>query len=86
VPSDVAQTTLTKGSITLNGVSLTVADGPGGPGGNHVTVALIPFTLSQTNLSALAPGDSVNVEADLIGKYVGKMVAQTGSSGMANGE
>lgn len=78
IPADVARTTLPRGSITLNGVSLTVAEGPGGEGGDQVGVALIPFTLEATNLGHLAPGDAVNVEADLIGKYVGRMVASAG--------
>ncbi len=75
VPADVARATIEKGSITLNGVSLTVAGGPGGEGGVEVTIAAIPFTLEHTNLGQLAPGDVVNVEGDLIGKYVGRMVA-----------
>lgn len=78
VPAEIAKTTLNKGSITLNGVSLTVADGPAGPDGNRIGVAVIPFTLGKTNLSTLKPNDVVNVEADLIGKYVGRMVASGG--------
>jgi riboflavin synthase len=50
------------GSIALNGVSLTVAR----KRGNTITVALIPYTLSHTNLGALAKGDEVNIETDAI--------------------
>ena len=78
VPESVASTTLERGSIALNGVSLTVAEGPGGPDGTEVGIAVVPFTWSQTNLADLNAGDPVNVEADLIGKYVGRMVASSG--------
>lgn len=81
IPEDIARMTLPRGSITLNGVSLTVAEGPGGEGDRHVGVALIPFTLEATNLGDLTPGDAVNVEGDLIGKYVGRMVASAGGEG-----
>ncbi len=55
-----------KGSIALNGVSLTVAS----VRPDRFTVALIPFTLKETNLGDLKKGDEVNLEADLLGKYV----------------
>ena len=58
-----------KGSIALDGVSLTIAalheDG--------VDIALVPFTLEHTTLGALAPGDEVNVEVDLLAKYVERL-------------
>jgi riboflavin synthase len=55
-----------KGSVAVNGVSLTVSRlGPGEFG-----VALVPHTLRETNLSDLRPGDAVNLEMDVIGKYV----------------
>jgi riboflavin synthase len=53
------------GSIAINGVSLTIARTKG----NTITVALIPFTISRTNLGALAKGDFVNVEVDLLARY-----------------
>ncbi len=80
VPPEVAHTTLPRGSITVNGVSLTVAEGPDGHDGAQLTIAVIPYTLAGTNLGELAPGDRVNVEADLIGKYVGRMVASRAPS------
>ena len=71
LPEAVFRTTILHGSITLNGVSLTV---------NRLhepdvcQVAIIPYTWQHTNLSAVSPGDAVNVEADLIGKYVARMM------------
>jgi len=59
-----------KGSITINGVSLTVAEVT-----DHVLcVALIPHTLEHTTLDTLKPGDAVNLEFDMIGKYVVNMM------------
>lgn len=72
LPAEVAALTIERGSITLNGVSLTVADMPGP---TSCTIGLIPFTWTHTNLNHLSPGDPVNVEGDLIGKYVGKILA-----------
>ena len=55
-----------RGSIAVNGVSLTIAR----LSGARVVVALIPFTLAHTNLGALRSGDNVNVEADVLARYV----------------
>ena len=61
-----------KGSIALDGVSLTIASlGP-----REFEVALVPHTLAQTTLGALRPGSRVNVEVDLIGKYVERMLGE----------
>jgi riboflavin synthase len=61
--------TVTKGSVCLNGVSLTVVDSfP-----DAFSVAIIPYTWENTNLSKLTPGDSVNIEFDILGKYMKKM-------------
>ncbi len=57
-----------KGSITINGVSLTVVEAKS----NQLKVALIPFTLQHTNLGALQIGQSVNIEFDILGKYISK--------------
>lgn len=75
IPRDVAATTILHGSIALNGVSLTVSDMPAP---DVVRIGIIPFTWEHTNLGALAPGDRVNVEGDLIGKYVGRILAVRG--------
>ena len=78
IPPEVAEVTVPHGSIALDGVSLTVNAVPA-PG--RIQVALIPFTREQTTLGALAPGDRVQVEGDLIGKVVRQLVAERGSSG-----
>lgn len=67
VPADVREVTLLHGSIAVDGVSLTVQ---ALPAGNRVQVALVPFTKRNTTLGALAAGDRVHVEADVLGKYV----------------
>lgn len=72
LPAEVLVTTVLHGSITLNGVSLTVSDFVGEDG---VQIGIIPHTWEHTNLGELEPGDPVNVEADLIGKYVGRLLA-----------
>ena len=59
-----------KGSIAVNGVSLTVAS----CGETDFTVAVIPYSLEQTNLLTLAPGGSVNLEGDILAKYVERML------------
>jgi riboflavin synthase len=60
-----------KGSICLNGVSLTIADlRP-----DRFSVAIIPYTYAHTTFRALQPGDRVNVEYDVLGKYVERMLA-----------
>jgi riboflavin synthase len=60
-----------KGSITLSGVSLTVAD----LGEDWIEVSLIPETLERTNLGSVGPGDGLNVESDLVAKYVERLVS-----------
>ncbi|MYK66966.1 MAG: riboflavin synthase [Gemmatimonadetes bacterium] len=71
LPDDVFATTILHGSIALNGVSLTVN---GLHGGGRCEVAIIPYTWEHTNFHALGPGDPVNVEGDLIGRYVRRVV------------
>ena len=63
--------TISKGSITINGISLTVVDSSAGA----FSVALIPYTWSETNMHLLSPGDKVNLEFDIFGKYISKMMA-----------
>jgi riboflavin synthase len=60
-----------KGSITLSGVSLTIAE----LGGEWVEVSLIPETLERTNLGELTPGSTLNVECDIVAKYVERLLA-----------
>ena len=75
IPTDVHAQTIEHGSITLNGVSLTVSELLPESG---VRIGVIPFTHEHTNLGALREGDPVNVEGDLIGKYVARILAQRG--------
>jgi riboflavin synthase len=70
LPCDVEKYTVYKGSVCIEGISLTVAKLEGGV----CTVAIIPHTVEMTNLHSLKPGDPVNLEADLIAKYVEKMM------------
>lgn len=62
--------TVPQGSITVNGISLTVAES-----GDHTfSVALIPYTWEFTNMKTLKQGDEVNLEFDIVGKYVAKLL------------
>lgn len=70
LPSDIEKYTVYKGSVCIEGISLTVAKLEGG----ICTAAIIPHTIEMTNLNSLKPGDPVNLEADLIAKYVEKMM------------
>jgi riboflavin synthase len=70
LPAELERYVVAKGSLCLNGVSLTVAS----LDGTRATVSLIPTTLSDTNLGELQAGDRVNVEVDIIGKYVESML------------
>jgi riboflavin synthase len=70
LPDDVEKYTVFKGSLSIEGISLTVAKLEK----NRCTVAIIPHTVEMTNLHSLKPGDPVNLEADLIAKYVEKMM------------
>ena len=63
--------TIPKGSITVNGISLTVIESVEG----RFSIALIPYTWEETTIHLLKVGDRVNLEFDVIGKYIGKMLA-----------
>jgi riboflavin synthase len=71
LPREVEKYTVHKGSICIEGISLTVAKLEG----RDCTVAIIPHTVEMTNLNSLQPGDPVNLEADLIAKYVEKIMS-----------
>ena len=62
--------TIEKGSITINGVSLTVVNS----GQNTFSVAIIPYTFNHTNFKNIKLGDLVNIEFDMIGKYISKII------------
>ena len=70
LPDEVEKYTVYKGSISIEGISLTVAKLEK----NRCTIAIIPHTIERTNLHSLTPGDALNLEADLIAKYVEKMM------------
>ena len=71
-PDDVLRYCVEKGSIALDGVSLTVAE----LAEDAFAVALVPHTLAATTLSSLAPGQEVNLEADVLAKYVERLLAR----------
>lgn len=66
--------TVDKGSVTVNGVSLTVCN----PTDNSFQVAIIPYTYEHTNFHQIKSGTTVNIEFDIIGKYVSRMMAYQG--------
>ncbi|MGA8926331.1 MAG: riboflavin synthase, partial [Solirubrobacterales bacterium] len=66
LPDDLLPYVVERGSIAVEGVSLTIAD----LAGSSLEVSLIPETLERTTLGALAPGDRVNVECDILARYV----------------
>jgi riboflavin synthase len=75
IPPELARYVIFKGSLSIEGISLTVAKIEG----TEVTVAIIPHTVQMTNLGSLKSGDPINLEVDMIAKYVEKMMA--GDSG-----
>jgi riboflavin synthase len=78
IPEHLLKYVISEGSIALNGVSLTVAR----LHSESATVALIPWTLASTNLGSLTPGSSVNLEVDLIGKYIERILMRSQGSGI----
>lgn len=76
LPVELARYLVDKGSVTVDGTSLTVVevvdDGPDGP---WFSVSLIPTTLADTTLGSKAPGDRVNLEVDILAKYVERLLA-----------
>ena len=71
-PADLLRYVVEKGSIAVNGVSLTVVEVTG----DAFSVSLIPETLERTTLGTAAPGAPVNLEVDVVAKYVEKLVAR----------
>lgn len=70
-PKEISQYLVYKGSVSVEGISLTIAK----LAENYFDIAVIPKTWELTNLSTLQPGDAVNLEADVIAKYVERMMA-----------
>ena len=78
VPSQLRKYIVNQGSITLDGVSLTV--GEVDDQNSSVTVWLIPETLSKTNLSSRRVGDRINIEVDILAKYIERLINKGGDS------
>ncbi|MEX2583516.1 MAG: riboflavin synthase [Gemmatimonadota bacterium] len=78
LPAIVAEVTILHGSITVSGISLTVN---AMPRGDIAQVSIIPHTWEVTNLPDLSPGSPVNLEGDLIGKYVRKLLGSPSTDG-----
>jgi riboflavin synthase len=76
LPADLARYVVEKGSITVDGISLTVVEA----GDDFFTVSLIPTTLALTTLGLKQPGDPVNLEVDVIAKYVERLLAGQGTT------
>lgn len=70
IPPELARYVIFKGSLCIEGISLTVAKIEG----TKVTAAIIPHTVKMTNLKSLQPGDPINLEVDMVAKYVEKMM------------
>jgi len=70
-PTEIARYLVFKGSVSVEGISLTIA----GLTDEYFEIAIIPKTWEVTNLSRLKPGDDVNIEVDVIGKYVERLLA-----------
>lgn len=68
------QVTVEKGSITVNGVSLTVVQS----GDGFFSVCIIPYTYEHTNFKSIQVGDFINLEFDIVGKYVARLLKQQG--------
>jgi riboflavin synthase len=80
-PESLAPLLVQKGSVAVDGISLTVAS----LAVSHFDAAVIPYTLSETTLGEKRAGDPVNLEADLIGKYIARLSAGTGRTYQAEG-
>lgn len=74
LPAELSRYVVEKGSITVDGVSLTVVDA----GPDYFTISLIPTTLALTTLGLKQPGDPVNLEVDVIAKYVERLLGARG--------
>lgn len=77
IPEQCARYVVEKGSITVEGISLTIARVEG----NAVEIAIIPHTYTTTNLHTLSPGSPVHIEVDVLAKYAERLAADTSSNG-----
>ena len=76
IPGNILRYCIQKGSVTIDGVSLTIND----VSERGLSVAVIPHTAKVTTLGMKQPGDSVNIESDLVGKYVDRLIQNNGTS------
>ena len=82
VSAELARYLVEKGSVAVEGISLTVAAIESTPAlrslgvGGRLRIAIIPYTIENTNLRSLAPGDPVNIECDVLAKYVEKLLQE----------
>ena len=72
IPAELEKYVVFKGSIAIEGISLTVARLEG----TNLTIAIIPHTCEMTNLGSLKPGDPVNIETDIVAKYLEKWMSR----------
>lgn len=79
LPDDLARYVVEKGSITVDGTSLTVVDVVDADAGSTFSVSLIPTTLADTVLGDRAVGDRVNLEVDILAKYVERLLEKGGA-------
>jgi riboflavin synthase len=80
VPEEFSRYVVPKGSITIDGISLTVAHGHD----NIAEVAVIPYTYEHTNIRDRKPGDPVNLEGDVLGKYVERYLEARRTTSLSN--
>lgn len=77
VSADLGRYVVTKGSVAINGISLTISDCR--EDGTQFAVAVIPHSFAHTNLKKLTPNTAVNIETDMLGKYVAKFLGMSQS-------
>ncbi len=82
LPVEKMKYVISEGSIAVNGVSLTVAR----ISQDEISIALIPHTLSRTTLGEIQKGDTVNIEVDLIGKYVENIILKSRADGLTEAQ
>jgi len=75
MPASLARYVVLKGSVAVDGISLTVSGLGDDAGGSWFEVSLIPETLARTTLGRKQPGEVVNIEVDMIAKYVERLLA-----------
>jgi riboflavin synthase len=85
LPAELARYVVHKGSITVDGISLTVSALTDAPDGGDFTVSLIPATLAQTTLGIKQPGARVNLEVDVIAKYTERLLTRPAQAGDPEG-